>query len=98
MKIAVVENEEKDIQVYKEYISKYQESTKERIEAVFFQNGIDAITDYPKELDAIFMDIDMPMIDGLETSKKIREKDSDVIIILLLIYLNLLFKGIKYKH
>lgn len=81
MKIAVVENEEKDIQVYKEYISKYQESTKERIEAVFFQNGIDAITDYPKELDAIFMDIDMPMIDGLETSKKIREKDSDVIII-----------------
>ena len=31
MKIAVVENEEKDIQVYKEYISKYQESTKERI-------------------------------------------------------------------
>lgn len=27
------------------------------------------------------MDIDMPMIDGLETSKKIREKDSDVIII-----------------
>lgn len=37
MKIAVVENEEKDIQVYKEYISKYQESTKERIEAVFFK-------------------------------------------------------------
>lgn len=30
MKIAVVENEEKDIQVYKEYISKYQESTKEK--------------------------------------------------------------------
>lgn len=81
MKIAIVENEEKDRSVYREFIAKYQDESKERIDAIFFSNGVDIVTDYPDRLDAVFMDVDMPMMNGLETSIKIREKDDDVIII-----------------
>lgn len=95
MKIAIVENEDKDLNLYKEYIKQYQEETKEKIDFFIFHNGVDILSDYPKSLDAIFMDIDMPLINGLQTSEKIRAIDDEVIIIFVTNLASYAIKGYK---
>lgn len=82
MRIAIVENEEKERNHYCELLKEYEkENAGTKNEVFLFDNGFDFIEKYPSDLDCIFMDIDMPQINGMETSKKIREIDPDVIII-----------------
>lgn len=81
MKIAIVENEEIEISKYLDYVKKFELEMKEKIEVVTFNNGFDFIENYPADINCVFMDIDMPGINGLETSLKIREIDSEVMII-----------------
>lgn len=81
MKIAIVENEEKEITKYLEFIKQYENETKERVEVSTFNNGFDFIENYEADFNCVFMDIDMPGINGLETSQKLRELDQDIIII-----------------
>lgn len=82
MRIAIVENEQKERDHYCELLKEYEkENAGTKNEVFLFDNGFDFIEKYPSELDCIFMDIDMPQINGMETSKKIREIDPDVIII-----------------
>lgn len=81
MKIAIVENEEIEISKYLDYVKKFELEMKEKIEVATFNNGFDFIENYPADINCVFMDIDMPGINGLETSLKIREIDSEVMII-----------------
>ena len=81
MRIAIVENEEKEISKYLEFIRKYENEVKEKIEVDTFNNGFDFFENYKCDYNCVFMDIDMPGINGLETSIKLRTLDQDVIII-----------------
>lgn len=45
-----------------------------------FSNGMELLKDY-QECDILFLDIDMPMVNGIETAKRIRRKDRKVKII-----------------
>lgn len=81
MKVAIVENEEKEIKNYFQLLKQYEKEMKQKVEVLIFKNGYDFIENYKNDIDCVFMDIDMPGINGLETSKKLRELDEDVIII-----------------
>ena len=81
MKIALVDDEEKCFNIYQEFIKRYFDETGIRIDPLTFNNGYDILEKFPSEVDAIFMDIDMPQINGIETSIKIRALDEDVPII-----------------
>lgn len=47
-----------------------------------FTNGLEFIEGYKPGFDAVFMDIKMPLVDGMEAAEKLRKIDSDVILIL----------------
>lgn len=80
--IAIVENQEEDKNVLESYIRKYQiDSSDYDFNITYFQSGILFVDKYKSNFDIVFMDIDMPQMDGLETAKKIREVDSKVLII-----------------
>lgn len=57
-----------------------------------FSNGLEFIEHF-KDYDIIFLDIDMPLMNGLETAKKIREKDENVIIIFVTNFAQYALKG-----
>ncbi len=81
MKVAIVENEKQEISKYLRFIKQYESETREKVDAVTFNNGFDFIECYEGDFDCVFMDIDMPGINGLETSLKLRELDEEIIII-----------------
>ena len=64
--------------IINEYIDCYTDT----FEIVHFYSGKE-ILDYSKELDLVFMDIEMPEIDGIETSKILRKRGMNYKIIML---------------
>lgn len=83
IRIAVVEDEKKEIEQMKCYLKRYfrETSSEKKFEASFFLNAVDFISLYKPVYDLIFMDIDMPDLNGMDAAKKLRAMDDSVILI-----------------
>ncbi len=81
IRIAMVEDEDASAEILSKHIDRYSAQSGERILCTRFHNGIDFISDYSFSFDIIFMDIKMPMMDGMTTAKKLRQIDRNVILI-----------------
>lgn len=81
IRIAVVEDNEADIKIIKDYIARYMKEKGVVINLDIFRDGQHIAFDYQPVYDILLMDIEMPGMDGISAAKKIREYDKDVIII-----------------
>lgn len=79
--VAIVEDDEQYAVILKEYLKKYEEEYREAIDVTRFEDGDEIVEIYRSQFDIILMDIEMRFMNGMEAAKKIREKDSQVIII-----------------
>jgi len=64
IKIAIVENSEEDSTILGTFINRYSKENNVELELLNFENGVLFLKDYKSEYDIIFMDIDMPHMDG----------------------------------
>lgn len=78
--IAIVEDELEFSMQLQEYLKQYQEKNDVEFKISVFSDGAEILEDYRPEYDAIFMDIEMPGINGMDAAEKIREMDEDVVI------------------
>lgn len=74
MNIAIVENEEYQTQITKERCERYCKEINQECWISSFSNGYDFLESELSIYDVIFRDIDMPGINGRNTSVKLREK------------------------
>lgn len=81
MRIAIVEDENKAAELLISYIKRYEEEKGMSFEVIRFTNGLSFISDYKADIDIIFMDIEMPHLDGMTTAQKLRELDEQVCLI-----------------
>lgn len=81
MKIAVVDDNLKDGGRLKQYIEKYALEHEKKFEVFLYANGLDFLDDMGRNFDIVFMDIEMPHLDGIETARKMRETDDTTILI-----------------
>lgn len=81
MRIAIVEDEREARDELSSLIDKYFANKDSAYIVKTFSSGIDFLEGYKAEYDLVFMDIEMPGIDGMTSSYRIREKDSKVLII-----------------
>lgn len=81
LRIAVVEDDKKYAAQLKEYLKRYEEETKRKLSVTMFSDGEDIVTDYTVDFDIILMDVEMTFMDGMTAAKRIREMDSEVVII-----------------
>jgi len=81
LKIAIIDDEISCIQSLKSHIQCYMNENNIQIEVSEFLNGLRLIADYKPEYDIIFLDIEMPHMNGIEVAKYIRKSDPHAIII-----------------
>lgn len=81
--IVICDDEQAFINRMKEYIKRFSEETKEEFSVREFTSGQALLNIYNGGFQIIFLDIKMPGLDGIETAKRIRQMDSNVIIIFL---------------
>jgi len=79
--VVICDDEQSFIKKMEEYLKRYSLETKEDIFVRKFTDGQALLNAYNSDFHIIFMDIKMPELDGIETAKKIRIIDSNVVII-----------------
>ncbi len=81
LKIAIVDDDSVYIEALKAHIEIYQSERKLNIEINVFSSGLQLITDYEPNYDILFLDIEMPHMDGMELARSIRKSDPYVVIV-----------------
>ena len=79
--VAIVEDEAFYVQQLKKYLHRYKSEHDESIRITVFSDGDEIVESYRADYDIIFLDVQMPFLDGMTTAEVIRKKDAEVIII-----------------
>ena len=82
LNVAVVDDEEKERAHLSRLLTRYAQAKGEKFRTVPFESGVQFLTGYQADsFDMVFMDVDMPGLDGFATARKLREQDSSVVLI-----------------
>lgn len=81
MRVAIVDDDNTYSELLRSYVERFSKQDGCDITATVFNSGIDFVSDYTADYDIVFLDIEMPMMDGLTAAKKIREIDDYVSIV-----------------
>lgn len=80
IKVAIVEDEEKATQDLRDALNRFSKENDIFFQVETYKEGL-TFLDEKKEIDLIFMDIEMPHMNGIDVAKKLREKDEKVALI-----------------
>ena len=81
IKIAIVDNEANQIEEIQKFCESFSLENNFFIEINSFYNGYDFLEKDSTIFDCVFMDIDMPGINGMDVSNKLREKNKNISIV-----------------
>lgn len=80
MKFAIVDDEKKATDLIETYIVRFVTENHFEIQTSVFHNPEDFLEAYTKDYDLVFLDVEMPGLNGIETAKELRRMDSNVVI------------------
>ena len=75
MKIIVLEDEKAVADKLCDYIGRYCSEGNVPVEVQVFPDAFELLENYHADADILFMDIQLPVMSGMEAAKKIREKE-----------------------
>lgn len=91
--IAIVEDEDLAAQALIDHIKQYEAQTGQRFHIFRFANGADFLKDYRAVYAVVFLDVQMPKMNGLETALQLRRCDKNASIIFITNLVQYALKG-----
>ena len=91
--IAIVEDEDLAAQALIDHIKQYEAQTGQSFQIFRFANGADFLQDYRAVYAVVFLDVQMPRMNGLETALQLRRCDKNVSIIFITNLVQYALKG-----
>ncbi|KXT79027.1 LytR/AlgR family response regulator transcription factor [Streptococcus sp. DD13] len=79
--IAIVEDQLQEQKKLNNYIVNAAKEHGVSVSLHYFNDGLGITSDYQRQYDVIYLDVEMAIMDGMTTAKKIREVDPDVLIV-----------------
>lgn len=95
MRIAICDDESQICELMRNKIQKYYFASDIDLHIRTFDSGEKVLESDLNSIDVLFLDVDMPVIDGLETARVIRERNEDMIIVFLTAYSEFVFESFK---
>ena len=81
LNVAIVEDDKREADRLAEFLRRYAQDNGIRFNVKLFDSGIKFLDTYQAKYDIVFMDIDLPVLNGLETSRGLRKIDSTVALV-----------------
>lgn len=81
MRIAIVEDDAGYVQELKGYLTRLEKEIGRDIEVFSYPSGLSFLRDFKGQFDILLLDISMPYLDGMETARRVRETDREVLIL-----------------
>ena len=81
MKVAIVEDEKNVSGLLQKYVQKFGEENGEQFKLFPYPDGAAFLTELDQEFNIVLMDIQMPVMDGMRTAKKMRMRDNNASLI-----------------
>lgn len=81
LRIAVVEDDAPALTQIQQFLSQYQAERGVAVTVASFRDGSEILTDYRPVYDIIFLDIEMPLVDGMAAAETIRQADENAVIV-----------------
>ena len=81
LRVAIAEDNPKDRERLQSFLKQYETEKNTQIEIAEYTDGSKLLEQYRPCYDVIFLDVEMPEMDGMKAAEKIREMDEEVILI-----------------
>ena len=81
IRVAIVEAEAEVRELLIGYVQRYTQQYGTAVEVKTFADGVEILEDYRPAYDLFLLDIEMKHLDGMETARRIRELDPDVMLV-----------------
>ncbi len=81
MRAAIIDDDRRDRERLRSFIEQYQKDTGTEVKTELFSGGVEFLERFRADYDIIFLDIEMPGMDGLETAREIRRTDGSAAIL-----------------
>ena len=83
IRVAIVEDEAEIREQLMGYVQRYTRQYGTAFEVKTFADGLEILEDYRPAYDLILLDIEMKHLDGMETARRIRELDPEVMLVVI---------------
>ena len=97
LNIAIVEDDPREAERIEQLLKSYAEETNEACQYTRFDDGMSFIDRFKPVFDAVFMDIEMPLVNGMKAAKWLRTVDREVPLIFITNLKQYALRGYEYE-
>jgi DNA-binding LytR/AlgR family response regulator len=81
IRIGIVEDDPASAALLVDYLRRYEETQGEQFAVTTFADGAQVVAGYRPDFDILLLDVEMPGLDGFSAAERIRQVDTDVVLI-----------------